>query len=363
MATALLPKPKKNPLLGDPNENPFRRPPELAETPTDRQPPSGYGYGAPGQDNARALLASRNIAVGRSAQAANPGAQKMRWRDIAAEAGIEDFKGAKRDPRFRALQDAFYGHADFGGVEDPERAGYKRAMAKGIIGGAGWQGSGGGAGGAGGAGGYGGAPVNFEGSLQSFITDVLGGKQGPYTDEAVSNLKAGAYDEFAGGLTAANRAAANRARRTGNLYSASTGSALRENEQGARQALGKQFRDVDTTAIRENFGARMGALSQGLQKLQSDRDLAIANARNATDRERIAKEYDAAITTTREKIASEEKMASQANAAAGAAAGRGRSWDLEDQLRRRQWELEDRAYEENWRLYDAGLSAGDDGGF
>lgn len=350
MATALLPKPKKNPLLGDPNENPFRRPPELAETPTDRQPPSGYGYGAPGQDNARALLASRNIAVGGSAQAANPGAQKMSWRDIAAEAGIEDFKGPKRDPRFRALQDAFYGHADFGGVEDPERAGYKRAMAKGIIGGARWQGSGGGPGGAGGPGGGPGGDLGSQ--ADRLISDLLGGK-GPYTEDVVNNMRANAFEDFAGGLSAQNRAAMNRASRSGNLYSASTGAEAAENERVGRAGLARSHRDIESRAAEGNYGAKIQGLQAYQSKLAGEREERIANARNDVEREAIRSQYDQAIKTTQMQIDAQRELQQSAQGAAGGAAARARQWELEDREQQRQWYLEDRDYEEPWRYYSA----------
>lgn len=360
-----------NPLLADPRQNPFRRKPML------EQPlPSSRPAAAAMPQRGNTVLGSKMTDAGlrrseayEASAGGNPRGGGAAGRQEGESIGDFNKRIAKWDAGHRRASGRGFnqGHVEgdywVANDQDLENSLYSDEFTSNSPAELA-RGGGGGGSGAGGPGsgavGPDGQPRNFEGELQGYITDVLGGKQGPYTDDVIAGQKASAFDDFAGGLTAKNRAEAQRAKRSGNLYSASTGSAMRENENAGRQALGQRFQDVDAAAVSGNFGARMDALGKGLQKLESDRALAIAQAANATDRERIAKEYDGLIESTQMKISSEEKLAQSAQGAAGAAAGRGRTWDLEDEMRRRNWDLEDRAYEENWRLYDAGLSADGD---
>lgn len=313
-----------------------KRPWEFAESEedTDRNPPPRPGsFGSPGFNNARALLADAGYAVGRAAWAANPEAKKLRWRDVGVNI---------KDPEQQA---AFYGHADSGGVPIAQREAWKRQFldaAGGIVS------RGGGPGGTG----RGGPGADLGSQADRLISDLLGGK-GPYTEDVVNNMRANAFEDFAGGLSAQNRAAMNRASRSGNLYSASTGAEAAENERVGRAGLARSHRDIESRAAEGNYGAKIQGLQAYQSKLAGEREERIANARNDVEREAIRSQYDQAIKTTQMQIDAQRELQQSAQGAAGGAAARARQWELEDREQQRQWYLEDRDYEEPWRYYSA----------
>lgn len=297
----------------------------------------------------RRWLAGKGYAVGESAQAAAPGAKKMSWREIAQMAGINDFKGSRKDERFREVQDAFYNPTGPGGATTEYAKNLEAwANANRDFG----SGSGGGSGDPGSD-----TPGNLGSDVSTRIRDLLSGKESPFGQDAIDRLKASAFEDAAGGVEAAQRSAGQRAQRSGGLYSASAGSAAAEAERSGRSDFSQAARGIEQAATEKNFEARMQGLSSGLQLLQQEREERMANARNDVERESIAKQYQGLIESTRMKIESEQQLAQQANAAAGAAGSAGRSFEREMAAMRWEQELNRRAYEEPWRLADMGLNS------
>lgn len=318
-------------------------------------------FGSPGFNNARAYLAGRGVVVGRAAQAATPGAQKMSWRDVAQRAGISDFAGAKKDPRFRDLQDAFYGHADTGGVVDPQRQAWKDALLSNLQADPAYGGAGGGTDPAGGAGGAAGGG-NYASQIPTMISDLMSGKLSPYGQDTIDRLKASAFEDAAGGVEAAKRGVAQRAARTGGLYSASAGSAAAQAEQAGRTDVSNASRQIEQAANEKNFEARQQGLQQGLALLAQEREERMANARNEVERESIRSQYDGLIKSTQLKIDADREALDKQLGANAAASGAGYRNQREILDLQHQWDLENRNYEEQWRLFNAlngGL--GDDG--
>lgn len=350
-------------------------PPDLAPTtrawpaattnrPATTRPPApstnrqGPGMWTPGQGDAsrgggasaRQWLGERGYAVGRSAQKARPGAQGMSWADIARMAGVGDFKGAKKDERFRAIQDAFYGHNESGAGADPERTAYRQAIEAYMrdhpdeFGFAGDSGQAGGAGGPGGAGGAG--AVGFEDELEQLLRSGMRGEDGPYSDDVRNNMRASAKEDTAGSLAATNKLANIAAARSGNLYSGSTGETLAENARASDASLNRQYRDMDVQGASANFDAKLKSRDQALSLLQQRKEEAMAKARNAIDRERIRNDYDVAIqgiAVQREQIAAQKEAA---DSAARAEMASGRAWrehELTKMNTQRQWDVEDYA--------------------
>lgn len=224
-------------------------------------------------------------------------------------------------------------------------------------------GAGGGAGGPGGGGGVGGegAPGDLNSDISAGIRRLISGKDAPYGQDAIDRLKSSAYEDAAAGAESNKRAVAQRAQRTGGLYSASAGSAAAEADRSARSDFSQAARGIEQAATEKNFDARMQGMTQGLALLQQERDERMANARNEVERESIAKQYQGLIESTRMKIQSDERMASQANAAAGAAGSAGRDFQREMSALEWERELDRRRYEEPWRLAQlgGGLLGGD----
>lgn len=337
------------------NRPPTTRPPVPS---TNRTGPGMWtpGQGDPtrgGGASARQWLAERGYAVGRSAQKAQPGAQGMSWADIARMAGVTDFKGAKKDERFRAIQDAFYGHNQAGSAAaDPERTAYRQAIEAYMRDHPGefapGAGGAGGAGGPGGAGG-GGGEVGFEDELEQLLRSGMRGEDGPYSEDVRNNMRASAKEDTAGSLAATNKLANIAAARSGNLYSGSTGETLAENARASDASLNRQYRDMDVQGASANFDAKLKSRDQALSLLQQRKEEAMANARNAIDRERIKNDYDVAIqgiAVQREQIAAQKEAA---DSAARAEMASGRAWrehELTKMNTQRQWDVEDYANRE-----------------
>lgn len=300
---------------------PPERPPEPAE---DYQPaPRPGSFGSAGFNNARTLLGERGVAVGRAAQQANPGAQKLRWRDIAQAAGIEDFRGARRDERFRDLQDAFYGHADVGGVVDPERQRLKTNMLNYYTTGAGaGVGGGGGVGGNYGGGGAGGGSDRWslEGGTEGFIKELLSGKGGPYSEEVIGRETAEATNRRAADLANANRNAAI-AQARGGVAGPAAAAMLAANSREARGGLSSDVADIRQTATLKNHESRVQGLQAGLQELENRRNYELGQARNANERLSIQRRYDADMAQVNAQLEISKNQLDQA--AREAAAGRG----------------------------------------
>lgn len=333
MSTALPPVKKQRPWeAADPSTPaPGLAPP--ADTTTNRQ---GYGFGAPGQDNARALLASRGYAVGKAAWAANPEMKRLRWRDVGVD--IKD----------RAQQDAFYGHADVGGVDDPERVAHKMRL-RSLIGDPRFQGTGGGPGGGGGAGG---PQQSLEGATEALIRGLMSGKEGPYNDEAISRLTGQATARRAGDLRNANEEAYLAAVRGGTAASPGASATLAANAREARGGLAGDVGSIRQAATTENFKAKLQGLEQAQATISRNFQDRWNKATDATQRLQIEKEYDAAM----KKIDADKELAQQSINAAGAAAGRGRAWELED--REAQWAREDMLYQRDLPLLLTQMSLG-----
>lgn len=307
------------------------------------------GYLPTGFGNTRDYLGSRGFSVGQAAQAANPNNRRMSWRDIAAAAGIQNYNRKEHGER---LAQAYHGQNYAGdNASDPETARWRENMEKYFTTGAGAAQLGG----PGTPGGAGGGGPNLQSQADKLISDLMGGA-GPYTDDVVSGMKANAWEDAAGGISAANRAAMNRASRQGSLYSASTDAEAAQNERAGREGLGRSFRDIESRAAEGNFGAKIQGLQAYQAKIAGERDERMANARNEVERESIRSEYDKAIKTTQMQIDAQRDLQERAQGAAGGAASRARQWELEDRAQARQWQLEDRDYEEPWRYY--GLASG-----
>ena len=238
-------------------------------------------FGSPGFNNARAFLADRNIAVGAAARAANPGAQGMRWRDIAARAGITDFKGAKKDPRFSALQNAFYGHTNTGDVEDPERVRYKAALLANVQGAPslGGHGSADTAPGA-----DGGAPGDPAAAVPDFLTGDL-----PYTAGVINSMSADAASKRASDLESAQEELFLSGAR-GGAFQPAQQAAARANTQEARSGLSGDIAGIRNTATQANFAAKQQNLDRQLQERQLTLQDQWNRAQNETQRYAIEQE-------------------------------------------------------------------------
>ncbi len=311
-------------------------------------PSTGYGTNQD-QYNTRTFLAGHNIAVGKSAfenqSANNPNVQRMSWKDLAAAAGITDFQGAKRDPRFEALKSAFYGHVNDAEGNLAERQQYADALRQSLgerFGEVQQPGSGPGSGGPGGQ-------LGFEAELEQLLRSAMRGDDGPFSDEVRNNMRASAKEDAAGQLAATNKMANLSAVRSGNLYSGSTGETLAENARASDAALNRGFRDIDVQGAQANFDAKLKSRDQALSLLQQRKEEAMANARNAIDRERIKNDYDVAIqgiAVQREQIAAQKEAADKASRAEMASGNAWRQHELEKMNLQRQWDVEDYANRE-----------------
>lgn len=181
--------------------------------------------------------------------------------------------------------------------------------------------------------------------------------EGPYTREVQDQMRSGAYEDFAGGLTAENKNAMNRASAQGNLYSASSGAEAAQNERAGRAALGGANRAISQQAAEGNFAAKIQGLQAYQTRLQGEREERLANAKNAVEREAIKSSYDQAILTTQMQIDQQERASQRSAGAAGSAASREREWQLEDWWRNYDAGIEQRDYEDAWKINAAANAA------
>lgn len=285
---------------------------------------SGYGTNSD-QYNTRTFLAGHNIAVGKSAfenqSQANPNVQRMSWKDLAAAAGITDFQGAKRDPRFEALKSAFYGHVNNAEGNEAERRQYADALRQSLgqrFGEVQEPGSGGGPGGGGGG-------LGLEGEAGDFIRKLMSGTEGPYTAEVQANMRADAAARRSSDLQNQQRDAYLASVR-GSGTTGPAGAAIQAaNQRAAQGGLARDVAGIRNEATQANFGARLQGLNQAQTMIQRQYEDRWNKAKNDTDRYRIEQEYDAQM----KKIEADKEMAQQQINASAAAGGAARGFERE----------------------------------
>lgn len=233
---------------------------------------------------------------------------------------------------------------------DPQRdnaglsagAGRQDALYRSLEGAVGWTpgaGSAGHPGGPGGAGGGPGGQANIESDLEAQVRALMSGDLSPFSDEMQGKLRGDSAKRHAAELLNANQNATLAAARGGTNQSPAQASILAENQRAARSGASQDAREIGFEAAKENYGARIEGINQAQALTQRKYQDKWNAATDATQRYQIQQQYELEM----KKMEQEKELAQQQISAAGAAAGRSRNWQLEDQAA--QWKREDELYQ------------------
>lgn len=206
-------------------------------------------------------------------------------------------------------------------------------------------------------------PWSLDTGTEDYIRQLLSGEGGPYTGEVVGGLTADAAARRSADLANTNRnltLAAARGGVAGPAQQALAASA----ERDARGGLSSDVTGIKREATLQNHAARVQGLQAGLAEVANRRARDIARAENDTQREAIARRYEAEMADiqarlqiSQNELSQQERLQQEANAAA--ARGGSAAWDRELQMFNLRNERSDFEYNRDlpFQLYQYGQQA------